>query len=379
MRRDFPSFKATACALGMLLVPSVQLAAADTVFLRTGEVLHGRVLRASEEEVSIQLDSGGILSFRAGRVDKVRQYKPGASTADVIVYNQKGPIEEGRPPTPSGAPPTNGNLLGGTRERSGTESGPGTPRGGEAKPSASEISSFPLHSQKLAVGATEAGDGRRVALERFRDAASGYSVVPPLGFVPWTDDTRPRQVLRAFKEPTTHANFTITAHDSSEGLDQIKTQLVNLIRGKAQVLKESRCEIPGPAGGFPGWLIEMEHSLEQTKVRQLQLIVKSGKRTFFVTCSAAENHYGDLSIPFEDSLGSFRIDTGDGTPASAVDPENLPTDLQSYLRKNHEAADRPKSMSDIDLRLYIPKTGQLIDRVDERMRGSGNRGYTITP
>ncbi len=375
MRRGLSLIKSAACMLGTLLISWASLAAADTVFLRTGEVLHGRVLRATEEEVSIQLDSGGILSFRAGRVEKVRQFKPGMTMPDVILYNQKGAEEEGRPPAPSGAVPTNRMPIGGGNEREGTGNGAGGVRTNDPLALSSEISSFPLHSQKLGA---EAIVGRKPAVERFRDAGSGFSVVPPPGFAPWTDETRPRQVLKAFKDTATHSNLTIAAHDSSEGLDQVKNQLINLIRGKAIVLKETRCEIPGPAGGYPGWLLELENSTGKVKVRQLQLIVKNGRRTFFATFSAAENHYGDLSIPFEESLGSFRIDTGAAASGEA-DTESLPSDLQNFLRKSREAADRPKSTSDIDLRLYIPKTGQLIDRVDERMRGSGNRGYTITP
>ncbi len=62
-------------ALGLAaLIPGT--GRADTVVLRTGEVLSGRVLRASTEEVSIQLESGGILSFRGNRVEKVRRQNP---------------------------------------------------------------------------------------------------------------------------------------------------------------------------------------------------------------------------------------------------------------------------------------------------------------
>ncbi|MCZ6793243.1 MAG: hypothetical protein O7J95_06480, partial [Planctomycetota bacterium] len=49
------------------------LRAHDLVELQSGEVFYGRVLRHNKSEVSIQLASGGILSFRISQVRRVRQ------------------------------------------------------------------------------------------------------------------------------------------------------------------------------------------------------------------------------------------------------------------------------------------------------------------
>jgi len=86
MRRGLSLIKSAACMLGTLLISWASLAAADTVFLRTGEVLHGRVLRATEEEVSIQLDSGGILSFRAGRVGTNHPFDLASNMSGSLLY-----------------------------------------------------------------------------------------------------------------------------------------------------------------------------------------------------------------------------------------------------------------------------------------------------
>src|SRR5688572_26703738 len=55
----------------ILLFPAPLLA--DYVELETGEVFKGKIIRHTEEEVSIQLSTGGMLSFKWNTIRKAKK------------------------------------------------------------------------------------------------------------------------------------------------------------------------------------------------------------------------------------------------------------------------------------------------------------------
>src|SRR2546426_6872124 len=194
-----PRFKRT-YRLSLLLVAvalPLQLAtplAADTVVLRTGEVFSGKVLRANQEEVSIQLESGGILSFRANRVGRVRQQGRSVDGSDTIVYNAAP--EPSLEPAPLPAAPASGPGAPPLILRPGA---PATPKEPGTTPMPKDLSSFPLHAHKNSAAAIPSSpvsapvSGNAVP-SRFRDTANGYSLLLPRGLKVW-DERQPANVL----------------------------------------------------------------------------------------------------------------------------------------------------------------------------------------
>jgi hypothetical protein len=279
-------------------------ARADTVILRTGEIFSGTILRANREEVSIQLDSGGVMSFRSQRVERV------VKRGSVIQYNQspvKGPAKK--------AEPAEGE-------------GEGLPLT-TVRPPPSELSGFPLHAEKPdSAGAPKAAEQMP---SRFTDPAEGYSLTTPPGFRSWNSDLP--LVQRAFRQPGVLANLTIAFHETEENLEAIKNDILKLLsrRGNVKLIRQLPQAVSGARNG-EGWLLEMDDSSGTVSVRQLQLLTKKGRKFYAITYSAAANHFPRLVPGFEASARSFRFEPRAG---GAAEPEQdeIPPEIQAYLRK----------------------------------------------
>jgi hypothetical protein len=359
-----------AAAAGLLVLAwSPDCLRADTVVLRTGEVFSGRILRASSEEVSIQLESGGIVSFRANRVEQIRQLNQKDGGSDTILYNTPG-----KPPAPERTPGPDPALT--VRPVD-----PPSPRP-EPQSSPPDLSSFPLHARRAAGPGPSAGGAAAakpeppaVASRRVHDASNGYSLVPPLGFKPMSDPRLPAG-HRGFLEPATQANITVNIYDSQESLDQIKDSIVTLLprRTSGKVVRESRRELAGP-GGYQGWLLEIENTVSDTNVRQLEFLVKSGGKIYIVTCSATAKNYPRVQQAFEGAVESFRLEV------AKPEDGDLPPQVQSYLKKSQEQEATPpsESPSRINPERFKPQIERPMERIDQLMRVAPLRPYTITP
>lgn len=416
MRSRARHFPALGLVLTAVLAFPGELIARDTVHLKSGEVFHGRILRANRDEVSVQLESGGIVSFRASRVDRIKRPRPGGEP-EVIVYHTGEPTAAGRQePRPASpreeAPPAPVMVR------------PADSQGGRIP---EDLSSFPLHARQSTpslVGPPATGgkaapwkpfEGKRTEVRhpeggrqppegkqppggrppdpkqqerenpdwrRFHDPQAGFSLTPPVGFKPWSDHRVP-SVLQAFIDPLTQANITISVHDTKDSLDRIKDGIVAMLPRKstAKVVRETKHLVEGP-GGFHGWILEMENMVSETTVRQLQLLVKRGGQVVIVTYSASAKSYGTLVRSFDESIASFRVDTalaasrpfeaGPGAPVSA--------EVEAHLRKPLPPTPRDGPPPPE----FVPEPGRpeanrLIDRVDSRLRGAPLRPYTISP
>ena len=368
---------APAFILGLLVIPGGG-AWADTLVLRTGEVLTGKILRATDDEVSIELESGGVLSFRTSRIEKLRRFGPTGYSEQVYTNTEDGSAAgKGRREA----------VRGGTAGQGGSGQNPPGPE--------EDLSSFPLHARRAPSAASPAplSDGRSAAW--VRDTAKGYSILPPPGFKPWADPKLPPS-LRGFMDPVTQSNLTISTYESDQDLDAIKDGIVGVLprHSKAKVVHQVRRDVPGP-DGYEGWLLSLENTISDTVVHQLQLIAKDRKRVFIVTFSAAGRAFSSFSRAFEESLDSFRVSSDEPPRLTGADPGNpgfdeeeeapsepgkedidrLPPEVESHLwKKSGKAATGSRRTAApspaADPNRLKNQAKAIRDRADDRLRRS---------
>jgi hypothetical protein len=346
----------------------------DTVVLKTGEFFSGKVLRMNADEVSIQLESGGILSFRLNRVEQIRRL-------GTVEYGKENPMakeseQDPRAPgdsmksvpftplseKPSRAANADGSRPAGRREKDD----------GKASRNAGLLSGFPLHSKK---DPSVSDSSARVV-----DSEKGYSIVPPGGFKSWSDQKLP-PMIRGFMDPATQSNLTISTYDSDESLERIKNGIASLLKqhSGAKILKESRRTMPGPHG-YTGWVLSIQAVVGETAVHQLQLLAKDGHRAFVVTYSSSAKYYPSFAQAFEQSLESFRIERnadGEGAPGAPGGPGAAELKASSGFSGAPASGDAtrpaasglPGPRTEEEARKnYKWETDRMMDRVDERIR-----------
>ena len=368
-----------------ILLCAARPASADTVVLRTNEVFSGRILRATPEEVSIQLDSGGILSFRANRIESIRRLSRNGDGPIETFYN-KGPEAQG-----GGSSVVSGESgTSGRKEEPHPElTAPASQPGGKADSGPKELSSFPLHAKKAPAAAAPVMTLEPRDVSRIRDGAKGYSIVPPPGFKPWSDPKLPG-MLRGFMDPATQATLVVSGYDSDESLDEIKEGIVRLLprHSNAKVVREARKNVPGPCG-FSGWVLSMENTISETTVNQLQLLAKEGSRIFIITYSASARNYPSFVKVFEESLNSFRIErspeillqtvpgTSQTNRSSTADPAGppktgIPPEIERHLKGQAQATGPGTTQEplfpDFDTDKIKQQSDSIIERTDQKLR-----------
>jgi len=312
------------------------------VVLRTGEIFSGTVLRANRDEVSIQLDSGGVMSFRSQRVERV--IRRGA----VIEYN--APVAAKPPGAAEGA-----------------NKGPASE---SSRPPPSELSSFPLHAEMPdPSGDPKAGPASGT---RFSDSGEGYSLTLPARFRPW--DANLPLVQRAFRNAGQMANLTISLNETEESLEDIKNGIVKLLakRSGVKLVRQSPHPVLGAKNG-EGWILEVDDSSAAVSVRQVQLLTKKGRKFFVITWSASSRDFAALAKVFEASARSFRFEVK--SDDAEAEKEEIPEELQAYLRKKPVGKPAAKP-SEIDPNSVVPNAGRIVEKVDGRIRGAPlGQGY----
>jgi hypothetical protein len=366
---------------------------ADTVVLLTGEVLSGRVLRATPEEVSIQLESGGILSFRGNRVERVRRIGPKGDGVSEIVYAKP---EDGKSAAKAKSAAKGADPAYEDGERAVI--GAGAPEDDE------ELGSFPLHARRAPSAAPPVPHPEAKGPARYHDNARGYSIVPPPSFKAWSDPKLP-PMLKGFMDPATQSNLTISTYESEEPLDAIKEGIVALLprQSRAKAVREARHDVPGQTG-YNGWVLALENTVSDTIVHQTQLIAKDGRRVFIVTFSAADRTYPAMVKAFEASLESFRVEGGSGAslaparppapsgdgrseePPAAGSPadesgddevdDRLPPEVERHLKGSRGSATPPAGAGghigpgNIDTNRIKAMSDKITERVDAKLRGT---------
>ncbi|MGQ9590532.1 MAG: hypothetical protein ACUVYA_09605 [Planctomycetota bacterium] len=254
---------------------SARAMAWDRVELRSGEVLEGRLLRLGEGEVSIELASGGNVTFRLSVVRAVRRANPDGVSAVVYSADEAEGGPGGRP----------SQISSEARWDSVGHEEPLRPH--SAKPSRAE---------------TLLGAAVRVPRR-------GFSVAPPRSLAPWPEGESP-SVPVAYRDPATQATFTASTRASSDPIEEVKQAAV---RGYGDrfpsfhVVRDERLEPPG-AQEASAWVVEIEGKAAGAAVRQLQVFLKNGPTIVTLTYSCALEHFKRLSEAFLASVDSFRFE-----------------------------------------------------------------------
>ncbi len=288
---------------------------ADSVYLKTGELFSGDILRINKREVSIQLESGGILHFRNSQIDKVKRWVPDKPLPEVIYFNKKtqpitstpkitqqpvtiNPFEIEEPITIETHEP---EVF--TSDSSSANSKIETPQGvietNVTTPLTEENS---LHtSSSVEENSSEQIHGSQM---------SDWTLKAPKGFQ-ISSLTSSENRLASWMEPSTQALVNLFTYKTDETIEDFKNIFIKKVPGllPAKVYRDIPLNREGP-GGFKGWIIELEQNIAGAKIRQLSLVVQSDNEIFVLRMTAPASTYKLLTHTFEQSLHSFRLSAG---------------------------------------------------------------------
>lgn len=265
-------------ALTLAGTPGARAFATDLLELKTGEVFYGKILRHSDKEVSIELASGGVLSFRMESVKRVRNESSDSDEEEAVDEKKREtpplppvlppPPARKAPPVPVAAPPE--------------------------RPEAAPIDKKPDVEEEQNV---------------VTDSIRGFAVATPRGFVSWPEAQSPSVPL-AVRDAITQSSFTISTYPSEDSVLDIKRNTIRSYTEQFKTFSVHRDEKieKDPTGAEPeAWLIEIQSRLGEVTVWQLQLFTKRDAEVFILTYSATEDMYEKSKQSFEKSVGTFRF------------------------------------------------------------------------
>jgi hypothetical protein len=298
----------TARGWGLAIVAAIgtsaaRPAAADMVVLKTGEVFYGQILRATSEEVYIKLESGGVLSFRANRVERINERGKEASLESAV---QKG-MGEGAPPRTDRQPPS-------SKDEATAAEAPGDPV-------------FPVHASAGpdARSAQDRTAGKGIEPRQVQvDGSSlrlppGFRCEPPGGASPAAGEARKGPAL--FRHKATGAE--ISAEWSSSSLEKARESLARLAAAHGgKVVREVRRSLPG-SKGVTARTLTVAH--DSKGIKEIHVLAEKGERVFRLTLRAADTDLPRLSMDFEECVDSLRIEEGAAIPGTEKAPERAPS------------------------------------------------------
>ena len=292
-------------ALAVVLAAFVE-ARADRVELRTGEVLVGRILRHNDEEVSIQLKTGGVVSFKWSVIQRIRK---GTET-----YEKSQDLP--RPPAPPAERSTVRKKAGPPPDRTAAPK-PVPPKAGPA-PREPE----PLPTTKPALQRAPAPAPPEPAENSITDDERGFSVAPPKGLVP-RPEARSEVVPIAFVDPFTRASFTVSAYPSNDTVLQVKKSTLRSLTDNFsvfRVLRDEKLQRDGKDAEPETWAVEIESKVGTTSIRQIQVFTRTERCVIILSYSATVDTFSRHEAAFTQSFLSFR--------AVSVPEKSTPVDPQ---------------------------------------------------
>lgn len=279
-------------AIGILLILAAtdRSVAADRLELRSGEVLFGKLLRYNNYEISLRLESGGLLSFRRSQVSKVRLDPLTAEeTARVLGIELEGEKFELTPNADLGPLPDPALL-------------PGTDDPGAPWPSTPDDES----PAKVLVG-----------------TSSRILFAPPGGFQ--RGEVSSEEVLESFRDAETGAVCTVALALSQEPLSTVKRSTTQSGVSEFNSFRVVRdVEFKGP--GHTGWSVEVQGQIEDVAIHQLQVFTRCGADTLILTYRTPEEHWARLKQKFHASIRSLQSAEGDSDSPRAKE------ELEGYFR-----------------------------------------------
>ncbi len=267
------------CVLVLLAMGRSSGRSADRVELSSGEVFYGRVLKCNEDEVAIQLGTGGVLTFRRSNVKQVRRTSDdsaeGESTAEPAEA-KKSKTDDPRPVSSSKS------------SQSDVE-----PRNVDGKP-------LPSGRPTLRSDAPDT----LLTLARQRLAIS-----PPRGFQRKSEDDSGGLDL-SYWDPGTQATFTMVSQKSTEPVEELKKQALQTY-GKAfsafTILRNERLKKGDKEVKPETWIVESECQAGKETLRQIQVFSKRDDDFFVLTYNTSKENYEAHRELFEKSLSSLRF------------------------------------------------------------------------
>ena len=305
----FPSMGSSVIALALPLFLTAPLLA-DQIELETGEIFKGRILRHNEEEVSIRLEKGGVMSFKWATI---RKAKKGSEVlgrkSEQIRPSERIPVKRKAPP-----PPLNPNPK---------------PRGQPVQPLEPVQSVQPVQivqpivvvddpprpeTQPSAgpsvqtVSPDEPQDVRREE-NLFTDEQRRFAMAPPEGFVR-SPEQQSGAIPHAFTEPFTRSTLTVAAYPTTDSLVQVKKSALGSYTERYKVFRVTREEkLPRDKGNTcpEAWVIEIENKLGSIVVRQIQVFTKRDADVIVLTYSATLENFKKYEEAIGKSILSFRF------------------------------------------------------------------------
>ena len=277
-----------------LATPSLR--GGDTVYLRTGELLAGKILRLNDREVSIQLESGGVVSFRLQQVKRVRRWVPGQGLPQVIDFDEEGSAAPRQTETPPGHNPIRIPELGPEDLRAGADAA-------GHDPTIVEPSTGPEAAGALSTAETASSD-------------AVWHLAPPVGFERLSAPV-PEEVVESWVEPVSQAVVTLAVYPVAEGVEDFKRLLLTRSPGvtRPRIYRDLPLRRDG-AGGFRGWILEIEQDFPAGAIRQVNLLARGEGKTYVLRCTSLASRYQALANSFEASLHSFRVHEGNAATTS---------------------------------------------------------------
>jgi hypothetical protein len=276
----------TFCIGAFAVVPALD--AKDHVTLRTGELFSGQVLRITDREVAIQLDSGAFISFRRFHIKKVQRYLPGQELPEIIDFDNlpTSDREDGLATTETSTPasPISPNSTPGIDGNIDAES---------PILIGSALSNTPP-TDFLDVVTSEEGED--------------WTFRVPSGFELWHPDEG-IEVVEAWMDPVTQAVITVSIHPQiGSGEDYRALTLGTLQRTlQPRIFRDQPIKDRDDEEKPNGWLVDTEQTIAGNATRQLQLFVNRNDKTYILRCSSPAEIFKKYVDHFEECVRSFQI------------------------------------------------------------------------
>ena len=297
-------------ALALALLLPASSVHADRVELQTGEVLQGRIIHASETELRIVLDRGGTLSLPLTRVRRCRLSAaskitlpplPGDQPAKRDPVTRKSPFRSEQNSNRRRTPQPR-------RARRGTAAASGDASALRNAPpvTAPPSRSTPDSGQPPSPAAAPEYPEPALSEDRVVDAELGFSIALPPNFAEWRQGRNPPAVVRAFRDPLSHASLTATSYASELHVVQLKEKAAGdyaKIFDQYRITRDERL----PDRKDEVWVLEASARIGGVAVHQTQIFAQRGKNAIVLTLSSTSDHFFARQDVFRRTVSSFKV------------------------------------------------------------------------
>ena len=274
------------CAASLFIFPNT-LAAKDSVILQTGEIFVGQVLRVSDREVSIQLETGAVLSFHVQRVQKVRRTLPGKEVPEVTEFGHSvdipGAGKRPEPKSPTPRAPTKAPV----QKNAPPDTSP-----------APMLVGSPLLPVESNVHAKEvpANETRHWNIQ----VPPGFETLPP---------ENGTEVVGTWIDPISQSVITLGVYpQAATGKEYRRLTLNSMQRElKPRIFRDQPVWDKNDKQKTQGWILDAEQTIAGNTMRQLHLFTNRNGRTYILRCSSPAKSFRNHSKEFDQCLRSLEI------------------------------------------------------------------------